>query len=84
MQSRVIFVVFFILLSSSAGCLKNEEGLDANLETNPLNWNFDIQKRSSIIGVITEEDLTEEQRSKLYSIIQHQRTTDFNSDEIPN
>ena len=83
MQSRVIFVVFFILLSSSAGCLKNEEGLDANLETNPLNWDFDIQKRSSIIGVITEEDLTEEQRSKLYSIIQHQRTTDFNSDEIP-
>ena len=83
MQSRVIFVAFFILLSSSAGCLKNEERLDAHPETNPLSLEFDIQKRSSIIGIITEEDLNEEQRSMFHSIIQHQRSIDFNSDEIP-
>ena len=84
MQSRVIFVAFFLLLSSSAGCLKNEESSNINIGTNPLKWEFDIQKRSSIFGVSTEEDLTEEQRSRLYSLIQHQRSIDFNSDEIPN
>ena len=67
----------------SAGCLKNDKGQVDYTETNSLSWEFDIQNRSSIIGEITEEHLTDLQQTRLYSIIQNQRSGDFNSDEIP-
>ena len=86
MRFKATIFVLIVLLSSLVGCLKNENpapaGSDDEAGLNKLE--FKIPGRSLIIGEIEVTNLFEEQRSMFHSIIQHQRSIDFNSDEVPN
>ena len=86
MRFKATIFVLIVLLSSLSGCLTNENPAPAGNDNEAwLNkFEFKNPSRSLIIGEIEVTNLVEEQRSRLYSIIQHQRSIDFNSDEIPN
>ena len=85
MRFKATIFVLIVLLSSLSGCLTNENPAPAGNDDEAWLNKFEFKNpgRSLLIGEIEVTNLFEEQRSKLYSIIQHQRTTDFNSDEIP-
>tara|TARA_Y100000589_G_scaffold291992_1_gene295847 strand:+ start:2253 stop:4346 length:2094 start_codon:yes stop_codon:yes gene_type:complete len=86
MRFKATIFVLIVLLSSLVGCLKNENPAPAGSDDEAgLNkFEFKIPGRSLIIGEIEVTNLFEEQRSMFHSIIQHQRSIDFNSDEVPN
>ena len=86
MRFKATIFVLIVLLPSLSGCLTNENPAPAEKDDEAWLNKFEFQNpgRSLIIGEIEGFNITEDQRSRLYSIIQHQRSIDFNSDEIPN
>ena len=86
MRFNAAIFVLMVLSAPLSGCLTKENDASQNYddEANLIDFGFEISDRSLIIGGVTEANFTEEQRNRFYSTIQNQRSTDFNSDEIPN
>lgn len=85
MRSRASIVVLMLCSLYFSGCLSDNENTPQIKESdnNSKSWEFDIQSRSSILGEVSNENMTSNQRVKLYSIIEQHRTLEFNSSDIP-